>query len=65
MESLYAHLMRLERNYQGIPNELDRLKCIVKEQGTRIYTITYHLVTKGKEKKDQRNRLIQLITTLL
>ena len=31
-ESIHAHLMRLERTYQGIPNELDRLKYIFKEQ---------------------------------
>lgn len=28
-ESIHAHLMRLERTYQGIPNEVDRLKYIV------------------------------------
>ena len=30
-ESIHAHLMKLERIHQGIPNELDRLKYIVKE----------------------------------
>jgi len=30
-ESLHAHLMRLERTYQGVANEVDRLKCIFKE----------------------------------
>ncbi len=30
-ESLHAHFMRLERTYQGIANEVDRLKYIVKE----------------------------------
>ena len=30
-ESIHAHLMKLERTHQGIPNELDRLKYIVKE----------------------------------
>ena len=31
VESIHAHLMKLERTHQGIPNELDRLKYIVKE----------------------------------
>ena len=31
-ESIHTHLMRLERAYQGIPNELDTLKYIFKEQ---------------------------------
>ena len=31
-ESIHAHLMKLERVYQGIPNEVDRLRYIVKEQ---------------------------------
>ena len=30
-ESLHAHLMRLERTYQGVANEVDRLKYIFKE----------------------------------
>lgn len=30
-ESLHAHLMRLERTYQGVVNEVDRLKYIFKE----------------------------------
>ncbi len=31
-ESIHAHVMKLERVHQSIPNELDRLKYIVKEQ---------------------------------
>ena len=31
-ESIHAHVMKLERVHQGIPNELDRLKYIFKEQ---------------------------------
>ena len=31
-ESIHAHMMRLDRNYQTIPNEVDRLKYIVREQ---------------------------------
>lgn len=31
-ESIHAHIMKLERVYQGIPNDLDRLKYIFKEQ---------------------------------
>ena len=31
-ESIHAHIMKLERIHQGIPNELERLKYIVKEQ---------------------------------
>ena len=31
-ESMHAHLMKLERVHQGIPNDLDRLKYIFKEQ---------------------------------
>ncbi len=31
-ESIHAHLIRLERTYQGIPNEVDRLLYIFKEQ---------------------------------
>ena len=31
-ESIHAHLMKLERVHQGIPNDLDRLKYIFKEQ---------------------------------
>ena len=30
-ESIHAHFMRLERTNQGIPNEVDRLKYMVKE----------------------------------
>jgi len=30
-ESIHAHIMRLERTYQGVANEVDRLKYIVKE----------------------------------
>lgn len=30
-ESLHAHLMRMDRNYQGVVNEVDRLKYIFKE----------------------------------
>ena len=30
-ESIHAHMMRLERTYQGVANEVDRLKYIVKE----------------------------------
>lgn len=30
-ESIHAHFMRLERINQGIPNEVDRLKYMVKE----------------------------------
>lgn len=29
-ESIHAHLMRLERNYQGIANAVDRLKYVFK-----------------------------------
>ena len=31
-ESIHAHMMELERTYQSIPNALDRLKYIFKEQ---------------------------------
>ena len=31
-ESIHAHLQQLERTYQGISNEVDRLKYIFKEQ---------------------------------
>lgn len=30
-ESIHAHIMRLERIYQGVANDVDRLKYIVKE----------------------------------
>ncbi len=30
-ESIHAHMMRLERTYQGVVNEVDRLKYIIKE----------------------------------
>ena len=30
-ESIHAHIMKLERVYQGIPGDLDRLKYIFKE----------------------------------
>ena len=30
-ESLHAHFMRLDRTYQGVVNEVQRLKCVVKE----------------------------------
>ena len=30
-ESIHAHMMRLERIHQGIANDVDRLKYIVKE----------------------------------
>ena len=30
-ESIHAHMMRLERTYQGVANEVDRLKYIFKE----------------------------------
>ena len=31
-ESIHAHLMRLERIHQGIPNSIERLKYIFKQQ---------------------------------
>ncbi len=31
-ESIHAHLQQLERTYQGISNEVDRLKYIFKKQ---------------------------------
>ncbi len=31
-ESIHAHMMRLERIHQNIPNDVDRLKYIVREQ---------------------------------
>ncbi len=31
-ESIHAHINHLERTYQSIPNELDRLKYIFQEQ---------------------------------
>lgn len=31
-ESIHAHMMRLERTHQNIPNDVDRLKYIVREQ---------------------------------
>ena len=31
-ESIHAHLMRLEQIHQGIPNAVDRLKYILKQQ---------------------------------
>ena len=31
-ESIHAHLMRLERIHHGIPNAVDRLKYIFKQQ---------------------------------
>lgn len=31
-ESLHDHMMRLERTYQGIPDDVERLKHIVREQ---------------------------------
>ncbi len=31
-ESIHAHMMKLERVYQSVPNELDRLKYIFQEQ---------------------------------
>ena len=31
-ESIHSLLMKYERTYQGIPNELDRLEYIVREQ---------------------------------
>ena len=30
-ESIHAHLMKLERIYQGIANDVERLKYIIKE----------------------------------
>ena len=30
-ESIHAHIMKLERTHQAIPNEVDRLKYIMKE----------------------------------
>ena len=30
-ESIHAHLMRLERNHQGITNNVERLKYVVKQ----------------------------------
>ena len=32
VESIHAHLMRLEKMYQGIANDVELLKYIVKEQ---------------------------------
>ena len=31
-ESIHAHINQLERTYQGIPDDVDRLKYIFKEQ---------------------------------
>ncbi len=31
-ESIHAHIMKLERVHQAIPNDLDRLKYVFKEQ---------------------------------
>ncbi len=30
-ESIHAHMMRLECTYQGVANEVDRLKYIIKK----------------------------------
>ncbi len=30
--SIHAHIMRLERTYHGIPDNLERLKYVVREQ---------------------------------
>lgn len=31
-ESIHAHIMRLERTYQGIQDEVERLKYVIREQ---------------------------------
>ncbi len=31
-ESIHAYMMRLEHTYEGVSNEVDRLKYIIKEQ---------------------------------
>ena len=55
-ESIHAHLMRLEKTYQGIPNELDRLLYVFKEQALEsdpsLTTLRPSLKKRKRDKSD-------------
>ena len=53
-ESIHALMMKLERNFQSIPNELDRLKYIVKEQALATAPSLLTLRPPIKKRKDIR-----------
>ena len=50
-ESIRAHMMRLERIHQGIANDVDRLKYIVKERMLELALSLTSPLKKGKEVK--------------
>ncbi len=52
-ESIHAHLMRLERIYQGIPNEVDRLLYIFKEQALESDPSLTTLRPSPKKRKEE------------
>ncbi len=52
-ESIHAHLMRLERTYQGILNEVDRLLYIFQEQALESDPSLTNLRPSPKKRKEE------------
>ena len=50
-ESIHAHMMRLERTQQGIANDVDRLKCVIKEHMLELAPSNIFEAPTYKEKK--------------
>ncbi len=53
-ESIHAHMMRLERTYQGVANEVDRLKYIIKEHMLESAPVFNFPSTSHKKEKARR-----------
>ena len=57
-ESIHFHMMRLERTYQGVANEVDRLKYIVKEHLIESAPSLTDLRPQPKRRKNGNQRSI-------
>jgi len=55
-ESIHAHIMKLERVHQSIPNDLDRLKYIFKEQALESALSLTHLRPPPKKRGPYKRR---------
>ena len=64
-ESIHAHMMRFERVYQGIPNDVDRLKYIFKEQMLESAPSLTSLRPKPKRRKKIMKRTIRVAISLI
>ncbi len=64
-ESIHAHMMKLERVYQSMPNELDRLKYIFQEQTLESAPSLTNLRPPPKKKRKTSTKKNETSTDIL